>query len=62
MGKVNRKFYGLSQYRGPFCYELAGKQFRLVMDDGKSFSLRFSDEKSLQWSGSDMPPRTDGYQ
>ena len=34
MGKVNRKFYGLSQYRGPLCYELAGKKFRLVMDDG----------------------------
>ena len=50
MGKVNRKFYGLSQYKGPFCYEPAGKQFRLVMDGGKVFSLDFSDEKSLRWS------------
>ena len=48
MGKVNRKFYGLSQYKGPFCYEPAGKEFRLVMDDGKEFTLRFLDEKSLR--------------
>ena len=41
MGKVNRKFYGLSQYRGPLCYELAGKKFRLVMDDGRVFGLGF---------------------
>ena len=49
MGKVNRKFPGLSQYRGPLCYELAGKTFRLVMDNGKVFSLDFPDEKRLRW-------------
>ena len=41
MGKVNRKFYGLSQYKGPFCYELAGKRFRLVMDNGADYALSF---------------------
>ena len=51
MGKVNRKFFGLSQYKGPFCYELAGKQFRLVMDDGKSFALSFLDEKKPAVAG-----------
>ena len=62
MGKVNRKFYGLSQYKGPFCYEPAGKEFRLVMDDGRRFVLSFPDEKSLRWSEDGRPPRSDGYQ
>ena len=62
MGKVNRKFPGLSQYKGPFCYELAGKKFRLVMDGGKIYTLDFADEKTLRWSEDDRPPRTDGYE
>lgn len=61
MGKVNRRFYGLSQYKGPYCYELAGKGFRLVMDNGSDYALSFSDEKSLQWSEGGKPPRTDEY-
>ena len=35
MGKVNPKFIGLSQYKAPFCYELAGKHFHIIMDDGR---------------------------
>ena len=62
MGKVNRKFYGLSQYKGPFCYELAGKEFRLVMDKGTVFTLSFLDTSSLEWSVSGAPPRKDSYQ
>ncbi len=61
MGKVNRKFPGLSQYKSPYCYELAGKRFRLVMDDGREFALCFLDEKRLQWSERDRPERTDDY-
>ena len=61
MGRVNRKFPGLSQFKIPFCYELAGKRFRLVMDNGNVFALSFLDEKSLQWSENDKPPRTDDY-
>ena len=62
MGKVNRKFYGLSQYRGPLCYELAGKYFRLVMDDGRVFGLGFLDEENVQWNVNSNPVRIDGYQ
>ena len=62
MGKVNRKFPGLSQYKAPFCYELAGKSFRLVMDDGRVFALRFLDEKRLEWVEDDRPLRVDEYQ
>ena len=61
MGIVNRKFYGLSQYKGPYCYELAGKQFRLLMDNGKFFSLSFPDENILCWREDDRPARTDEY-
>ena len=61
MGKVNRKFPGLSQYKAPFCYELAGKSFRLVMDDGRVFALRFLDEKRLEWAEDDRPLRVDEY-
>ncbi len=61
MGKVNRKFYGLSQYKGPYCFELAGKDFRLVMDSGKVFLLRFSDERSLRWQEEGGPVRVDEY-
>ena len=62
MGKVNRKFPGLSQYKAPFCYELAGKSFRLVMDDGRVFALRFLDEKRLEWAEDKHPLRVDEYQ
>lgn len=62
MGKVNRKFPGLSQYKAPFCYELAGKSFRLVMDDGRAFALRFLDEKRLEWAEDEHPLRVDEYQ
>ncbi len=62
MGKVNRKFPGLSQYKAPFCYELAGKSFRLVMDDGRVFALRFLDEKRMEWAEDDRPLRVDEYQ
>ena len=62
MGKVNRKFPGLSQYKAPFCYELAGKSFRLVMDGGRVFALRFLDEKRLEWAEDDRPLRVDEYQ
>ena len=62
MGKINRKFFGLSQYKGPFCYELAGKHFRLIMDDGRIFSLDFLDGKTLQWAEEGKPYQCNSYQ
>ena len=61
MGKVNRKFPGLSQYKAPYCYETAGKEYRLVMDNGTVFELCFQDEKRLQWSENGSQPRVDEY-
>lgn len=50
MSKVNRKFIGFSQFKAPFNYELAGKNFHLVMDDGKAYSLNFVDGETLEWA------------
>ena len=48
MGAINRKFIGLSQYRAPLCYELAGRHFHIVMDGGKEYSLHFLDGENVQ--------------
>jgi len=57
-----KQFYGLSQYKGPFNYELSGKHFRLVMDDGREFSLNFTDGENLQWAGKGEAYRWDTYE
>ena len=62
MGKINRKFIGLSQYRGPFCFELAGRHFHLVLDDGREFSLNFLDGETLQWAEKGKPYVWDSYE
>jgi hypothetical protein len=49
MGKANRKFYSLSQYKAPFCYELSGKHFHIFLDDGSEYSLFFLDGENLQY-------------
>ena len=46
--REKKQFIGLSQYRGAFNYELAGKSFHLVMDDGKELSMVFLDGENVQ--------------
>lgn len=43
-------FEGLSQYRGPFVYELAGSSFYLVMDNGMEGLLTFHTGEVLSWA------------
>ncbi len=62
MGKINRKFFGLSQYKAPFNYELAGRHFRLLMDDGRVFSLNFPDGKTLEWAEEGGSYQCDSFQ
>ncbi len=62
MGKINRKFVGLSQYRGPFNFELAGKHFHFVMDDGREFSFFFPDGETVQWAEKGKPYVWDSYE
>lgn len=50
MGKANRKFKTLSQYKAPFSYELAGKHFHVFLDNGSEYSLFFLDGENLQYA------------
>ena len=38
------------QYTQPLCYELAGRNIKLIMDDGYDFELRFLDKDRLEWN------------
>jgi|GEM_PF-252140 len=42
-------YEGLSQHRPPLCFELVGKTFELVMDDGYDYELKFIDRKKISY-------------
>ena len=42
-------FEGMSQYRPPLNFELTGRKFELVMDDGYDYELEFADRKTLKY-------------
>jgi len=52
---ANREFTGLSQYRVAPSFELSGRHFRLVMDDGAEYSLNFLDGENVQTACKDGP-------
>ncbi len=54
-------FEGMSQYRPPLCFELVGKEFCLVMDDGYDYSLSFTDRKTLRFGRADGAPASYRY-
>ncbi len=39
----------LDQFRPPLCYELVGKTFDLVMDNGYDYELKFIDKETLSY-------------
>ena len=43
------EFEGISHYRSPLCRELSGLEFHFVMDNGKEYYAKFSDD-SVMWS------------
>ena len=51
----------IQQYTPPRCFELAGKTFDLIMDDGYDFVLRFLDINRLEWRRSEEPPVSAKY-
>jgi hypothetical protein len=53
-------FEGLSQYCPPHCFELAGRELKLVMDNGYDYLLRFGRE-TVSWGVVGEEPRTDAY-
>ena len=44
------QFEGLSQYKGAFWYDLAGKSFSLAMDNGYDYLVNFVDGENLMWA------------
>lgn len=55
------QFEGLSQYRGPFNYELAGQSFQLVMDNGYDYIVKFLDGETLEWAEKGKPFQWENY-
>ncbi|MCQ2511966.1 MAG: MoaF N-terminal domain-containing protein [Lachnospiraceae bacterium] len=49
------KYDPLSQFRAPLNYELAGKDFHIILDDGNEIFVRFIDGENLQWSETKGP-------
>jgi putative NADH-flavin reductase len=43
-------FEGMSQYREPFSFDLAGQKLRLMFDDGKKYVVSFLDGHTLSWA------------
>ena len=62
MGEVNKKFIGLSQFKAPFNFELAGKHFHLCFDCGQDFSVQFVDGEVVQYAEKGQPYVWDTYQ
>lgn len=44
------KFDPLLQFRAPYNYELAGKNYHIIMDDGNEYFVNFIDGENLQWA------------
>ena len=44
------KFDPLLQFRAPYNYELAGKNYHIVLDDGNEVFVNFLDGENLQWT------------
>ena len=55
-------FPGLSSYREPFIYELAGKSFHLIMDSGKEYYLNFLTGTFLEWSKNGKKAKKNNYE
>ncbi len=53
---------GLEQFREPLCYELAGRAFHLVMDNGCDYALHFLTEEMVSWGERGKAMRWDTYE
>ena len=62
MGKVNPKFIGFSQFKMPNTFELTGKTFRIVMDEGKEYTMHFLDGENVQIAEKGQPFIWESYE
>jgi hypothetical protein len=53
---------GLSRYRQPFNFELAGRSYKLVMDHDDDYTVNFIDGHHLEWADLGKPPQTYYYE
>lgn len=60
--KKEPQFEGISQYRAPLNYELAGKRFKLIMDNGDDAEVCFTSGKTLEWQQGCAPVSTETYE
>jgi hypothetical protein len=59
--KENPVFEGASQYRGAFVYELAGRTYQLIMDNGNDYVVRFLSGEVLEWAEKEQPFKWETY-
>ncbi len=52
----------IGQYCPPRCFELAGRRFNLVMDDGRDYHLDITDGTTLSWCIDDGTEQTAPYE
>ena len=55
----------INQFCPPRCYELAGQEFRFVVDTGEgagTYTLRVTGKDSLEWSRDDGAPKAERYE
>ena len=57
-----KKYEGISQYRPPLNFELAGQIFDLVMDDGYNYIVEFIDRRNLGYGIEGQIPGTYAYE
>ena len=60
--KQKPSFEGLSRYRQPFNYELAGKQFHLIMDLDTDYVAHFISGHILEWGAYKQIPQRCYYE
>ncbi|MBR1586489.1 MAG: MoaF N-terminal domain-containing protein [Clostridia bacterium] len=53
---------GLEQFREPLCYDLKGRAFQLVMDNGCRYALHFLSEEMIAWGEQGKALRWDTYE
>ena len=54
-------YMSIDQYCPPLCFELAGQELELVMDDGYDQTLRFVDGQQLEWGPLGGELQTESY-
>ena len=56
-----RKQYSINQFTQPSCYELAGRKFHFIMDDGYDYELEIADKETCSWNKVGETPKKEEY-